>query len=544
MNVYAKSLLLASLITTVPAYAGNSHNLWEGLIKQVHKKGKLLRLTSSKETKPVHKITPKVVSFRGTIQIPAYLDLVRGDGVASSSAGQILVDGQIVCNYSPRSNGRKYSFQNCSDGTTPRDQVRVQNKIELRLNHSSGDTAILSASVYVVEKEDVEYGLVFPYINPSEGQILMYNGEAWVAADPSELDLKGMQGEPGAQGAQGAQGPQGPQGPAGENGQNGMAGATGPQGPAGAKGDKGDNGLAGAQGPSGAAGSAGPQGPQGLQGPKGDKGDAGVAGAAGAVGPQGPQGLQGAKGDKGDQGIAGIAGAAGAKGDKGDQGIAGPAGAQGTAGADGARGLQGPKGDQGVAGPQGLQGIKGDKGDAGVAGIDGANGLQGPQGSQGLKGDKGDKGERGLSEIAYLRDQRSSGTHGGTCSAGVWSQRALNVLGGDVSFIGLAGNRFQLQAGTYFIEIQAPGYANGVHQAKLKVIETNEDVMFGSTMISHPTSGSVTQSVISGEIIVSAVSTFEIQHRCSNEKLNIGFGQGANFGSPEVYTQVKITKKQ
>lgn len=118
------------------------------------------------------------------------------------------------------------------------------------------------------------------------------------------------------------------------------------------------------------------------------------------------------------------------------------------------------------------------------------------------------------------------------------------MIGGDNAFISLANNRFVLLPGKYFIEVQAPGYMNGFHQAKLKVLETNEDIMYGTTMVSHPTSPSVTLSVISGEIIVAATSTFEIQHRCSNDRMNVGFGQAANFGGAEVYTQVKIIKKQ
>jgi hypothetical protein len=189
----------------------------------------------------------------------------------------------------------------------------------------------------------------------------------------------------------------------------------------------------------------------------------------------------------------------------------------------------------------GLTGPQGPQGPAGAAGADGAPGVAGPQGP---KGDKGDKGERGLSEIAYLRDQKVSGAHGGTCTAGVWNTRALNTLGGDTNFISLMNNRFILQPGTYFIEIVAPGHAVNQHQAKLKVIETNTDILFGTNVSSHASAPTTTLSVIMGEIIVSEVSTFEIQHRCAATKGDLGFGIAASFGTPETYTQVKIIKKQ
>jgi hypothetical protein len=189
----------------------------------------------------------------------------------------------------------------------------------------------------------------------------------------------------------------------------------------------------------------------------------------------------------------------------------------------------------GLTGPAGLPGLPG------PAGADGAPGVAGPQGEAGPKGDKGD---RGLSEIAYIRDERLSGVAGGACvSTDGWQTRVLNTLGGDTNFISLNNNRFQLQPGKYFIEVSAPALAVNAHQAKLKVIETGADALIGSSALAGTTTGFSTSN-ISGEIIVTEVSTFEIQHRCMTTKTINGFGFAANFGTPEIYTQVKVIKKQ
>jgi hypothetical protein len=150
----------------------------------------------------------------------------------------------------------------------------------------------------------------------------------------------------------------------------------------------------------------------------------------------------------------------------------------------------------------------------------------------------------GLSLIAYLRDEKASGVAGGTCTLGGWVPRALNTLGGDTNFITLANNRFVLQPGKYFIEVEAPAYAVSQHQAKLKVIETNADVLVGSSSVSAANAPSLTYSKISGEIIVSVASTFEVQHRCAVTRSNDGFGAAGSFGLAEIYTQIKIIKKQ
>lgn len=525
-------LSLSTLVLSSPAYASN--NMWDGLIKRISgNSSKVLKLTAGHETKPYYKVTPKVVSFKGEVEIPSVIYLTSGSGIVHESAAQIIIDGQVVCNYSPKSNhhlvNRGYVFKNCNDGSHSKDRAYVNSKIELKLNYASSERAALLANVRVLSSEEVQYGLVFPYINPSEGQILMFNGEAWVPADASSL---GGIGEPGPMGPQGLQGPQGEQGPVGPQGPKGDQGIAGVAGEKGDKGDKGEKGDPGVAGPAGATGATGPQGPVGPMGPKGADGSIGAVGPMGPQGPVGPAGAVGPMGPQGPKGADGAVGAVGPQGPKGDQGVQGPAGQ------DGAQGPQGP------AGPMGLAGAQGPQGPVGPAGAQGPQGEAGPQGIQGEKGEKGDKGDRGLSEIAYMRDQKPSGAHGGTCTAGQWMTRSLNTLGGDTNFISLSNNRFVLQPGTYFVEIVAPGHGVNQHQAKLKVIETNTDVLYGTNVSSFANAPTTALSVIMGEIVVSVASTFEIQQRCAGSRADLGFGIAANFGSPEIYTQVKIIKKQ
>jgi hypothetical protein len=467
-------LLTMSLFLQSSAYADN----WESVIRKFAAKKKKIVITSSIES---NRTIPKIIGFRGVVKLPSKMDLQKGGGKVSSYSAQIIFDDQIVCYYSPRSDHSKdLHFLNCSDGSQEKDEIDVRNKITLKLNQASTSDATLVANFSVVRSDELSYGVLFPFLQPDEGDVLVFDGSAWVATHPSQIEA--LRGE------------QGPIGPAGQQG---------PKGDRGEKGEPGFAGAAGAQGPAGPAGAQGPQGPAGQQGPKGDKGD------------------------------------------KGDPGIAGADGAQGPVGPAGAQGPQGPMGPMGPAGQQGAKGDKGDKGDPGIAGADGAQGPAGAAGVQGPKGDKGEKGDRGLSEIAYLRDEKPSGSHGGSCFGSTWNTRALNVLGGDGSFISLANNRFTLTPGKYFIEVHAPAIQVGQHQAKLKVIETNSDVLIGSAGYSPSgTSSSSSHSIIQGEVIVDVASTFEIQHRCSLERVNLGFGIGSGFGTPEIFTQVKIIKKQ
>ncbi len=233
----------------------------------------------------------------------------------------------------------------------------------------------------------------------------------------------------------------------------------------------------------------------------------------------------------------------GPKGEAGAVGATGPMGPQGPKGEAGAVGATGPMGPQGLKGEAGPMGPQGPKGDAGAVGATGPMGPQGATGAQGPKGDKGDPGAGG--QIAYLRDERASGQHGGTCDSTLgWQQRALNVLGGDAEFISLSNNQFVLQPGKYFVEAYVPAMQVNTHKSVLRVVETGADVILGSNGFSPATGGSITPSVVNGEIIVTTASTFTILTRCGTSKANTGFGIGTGFGSSEIFTQVKIIKKQ
>ena len=520
---------VAALLMSLSAQASASS--LEDWIRRLTNPPETLTLTSTRVESPSVKITPMLISFKGVVKIPSYLTLQSGMPRVHNVAAQLIIDGNLICNYSPRSIiDRYYVLKSCSDGSRSGEEVDVRNKIEVSLNYSNSSKATLVAKVVVVRTEESSYGINFPYIKATKGQILTYNGEAWVPGDVADLDLAD-----GTQGEQGEMGPQGPMGPAGANGAAGIAGTPGVKGDKGDKGEKGDKGDRGEKGEAGSAGAAGSVGATGAIGPQGPAGVAGSVGATGAIGPQGPAGPAGSVGAIGPQGPAGAAGAVGATGATGPQGPRGEAGSNGT---------QGSKGDTGATGAMGPMGPQGPAGLAGANGADGINGANGTNGAPGAKGDKGEKGDRGLSEIAYLRDERASGVAGGTCTSTGWDSRVLNTLGGDSGFITLANNRFTLTPGKYFIEIVAPAFGVNQHQAKLKVIETNQDVMFGTNASSHASSPSGTTSIIMGEIIIEAASTFEIQHRCLGAKGTTGLGAPANFGSPEIYTQVKIIKKQ
>lgn len=148
-----------------------------------------------------------------------------------------------------------------------------------------------------------------------------------------------------------------------------------------------------------------------------------------------------------------------------------------------------------------------------------------------------------LTQTAYVKDVKSSGTAGGTFTSGAWQTRDLNTLEGDTGFISLSSNQFTLQPGKYEIEAFAPASTVDLHQAKLYNITDSSDEIIGQAGYERNGSNDAdSTSIIKGQVTITSSKTFEIQHRCSTTGTTIGFGRAGSFGVGEVYTQVKITK--
>lgn len=493
---------LSLLFSTTASWAhGGGQDQWQDYFRMIrfkhnHSSSKELVLTVSRSPKAAP--VGQFIIFSGSVEIPNEIYVSLGANLLGQGAKLSYDDGAIVCHYQVRSKGN-FKLSQCSDGSRGGDEIRVENKVQLDLLNVVTQSKA-QARIKITQRDDDSYGIIFPFLKPQSGQVLAFNGQAWVPANPDDL-FSGGAGTVGPQGPQGEQGPMGPAGP------------MGPLGPQGEKGDKGDKGDQGITGPAGAAGPQGPVGATGLQGPIGLTGPQGPAGADGAQGAQGPVGPQGPKGDKGDAGVAGA------------QGPMGPQGPQGS------QGEQGPVGPQGPAGQDAVVNTGVNPGQIPVIGADGKlpNSII-PSGSS-----------SGGAKFAIIKDVKPNATPGGSCLAGVWNNRDLNTLEGDNSFVNVSGNQFTLLPGKYLVIVEAPGYLTSGHKARL-VNGAGAEVALGSTMHSHPTAGTQNNSVIRTILNVSAATSYGVQHRCGVERLSQGLGIANNFGVSEIFTTVTIQK--
>jgi len=145
-------------------------------------------------------------------------------------------------------------------------------------------------------------------------------------------------------------------------------------------------------------------------------------------------------------------------------------------------------------------------------------------------------------ETVYYKDERSSGTQGGTSTSGSFQTRTLQTETGEILGASLTSDQFTLPPGTYSIEASAPGHRLGEHKIRLRNITDTSDEIMGSTEQISTGSTSTTRSFIKGTFTITATKTFEIQHRSSLTQADNGFGTPNSFSVVEIYTQVRITK--
>jgi len=146
--------------------------------------------------------------------------------------------------------------------------------------------------------------------------------------------------------------------------------------------------------------------------------------------------------------------------------------------------------------------------------------------------------------MIVLRDEKSSGTSGGTFTSGAWQTRDLNTVSSNgITGASLASNRVTLPAGTYEVDARAPALRVSHHKARLRNITDGSNILIGTTMVSEQ-GGAIVQneSRVQGLFTLAAEAVIELQHRCETSFATEGFGTASGFGVTEVYTTMIIRK--
>lgn len=145
----------------------------------------------------------------------------------------------------------------------------------------------------------------------------------------------------------------------------------------------------------------------------------------------------------------------------------------------------------------------------------------------------------------YIRiiDQKTQNTAGGTFISGAWRTRDLNTetddTGGHAS---VASNQITLAAGTYRYRITVPAFLVDGHQGRLQDITNTATIRVGSSEVAGVADSVTSHSIISGRMVVTGSTVFEVQHQCQVTRATDGFGFAVNVAA-ETYTIAEFWKE-
>jgi hypothetical protein len=150
-------------------------------------------------------------------------------------------------------------------------------------------------------------------------------------------------------------------------------------------------------------------------------------------------------------------------------------------------------------------------------------------------------GSQALPEIVHIKDVKSAGTNGGTCTPDTYIQRTINTLENpnSYSWASLSSNQFTLTAGTYLIDAVVPASQGQGFKAKLRNVTDSADSIIGT---SGYTIDIQSHSFIRGVVVLTGSKVFQIHHRCDVSVSANDLGQAGATGDDEVYTNIQITK--
>jgi hypothetical protein len=167
-------------------------------------------------------------------------------------------------------------------------------------------------------------------------------------------------------------------------------------------------------------------------------------------------------------------------------------------------------------------------------------------------------------QLYHIRDERSSGTSGGSLTNNTWNTRTLQTEKTDDLTITTSGNQIPLVAGTYWVEVEATtwgafgtgGGQNGFFKSQLRL----RNITDSTTTLMGPhaafyNDGSVTSNnvgfqnslvtTLRGRFTIAGTKTFELQNWTSISgtiSSSIKEGTAISSGENEVYADVKIWK--
>lgn len=150
-----------------------------------------------------------------------------------------------------------------------------------------------------------------------------------------------------------------------------------------------------------------------------------------------------------------------------------------------------------------------------------------------------------INQIAIFRDERPSGTNGGSVSSGSWYTRTLqtSVINGITDASGPSSNQITLPAGTYDLDgTFSFGSIGGALRVRLYNVTDSAVVLHGTNNAAPGSGAGGGLGTINGRFTLTATKTLRFEARTGGSQANTGNGIPLSSGENEVYANIFIKK--
>jgi len=148
-----------------------------------------------------------------------------------------------------------------------------------------------------------------------------------------------------------------------------------------------------------------------------------------------------------------------------------------------------------------------------------------------------------VQQTLHVRDEKPTGTDGGTFTSGADRTRDLNtVVTNTITGASLLGNQVTLPSGTYDIEAYATAYQVAASKARLTT-SAGTVLLVGSSAYGGVNTAANVASFVRGRLVLGSTTVIELRHQCGTTSATNGFGRAASIaGAVEVYSDLQIKK--
>ena len=145
-------------------------------------------------------------------------------------------------------------------------------------------------------------------------------------------------------------------------------------------------------------------------------------------------------------------------------------------------------------------------------------------------------------ELLHVRDEKSSGTQGGSASAGNNTLTLNTILTNEITGASLSSNQITLPAGTYYIEASGIVFFVNNFRLFLRNVTDSTNTIIGqsSWATTNVASSNSNLSHVKGRFTIASQKTFSLLMYCAVARATNGLGVRVNDGATEVYHQAQI----